>query len=241
MYDFVIVEDDLFTLDYIKRVVIYYSKIKKITFNIIACTNISDKFIKYIKNHYTKTIYLIDIDLPKTNGIELIKYIRRNINDWKSPILICSSYSAHIYELYTKKYQIFDFLIKDYNLKEALFKDIDLCLDVLKCSEKMFLYYKKKEYAIEYNLINFIKKEGRKICIVTENNVYYINKNLCSIKEKLPSCFIHSTKGVYINMRNVIEINWKDNFVLFKDGSFEHVISRSHKKELIDYFKDKNI
>ena len=102
--------------------------------------------------------------------------------------------------------------------------------------DKAYRYtYKNVEYAINYNHIDYIQREGRKVRIVTTNGNYYQNISINMIKNKLPSYFIQSTKGIIINIKNVSKIDWQKCNVVFKDNIKGYLVSKSHRKEIEGY------
>ena len=102
--------------------------------------------------------------------------------------------------------------------------------------ERVYRYiYKNIERAIPINNIDYIIREGRQTRIVTSDNDYFQNRSIKDIKNDLPDYFIYSNKGVLINYKNIDKIDWNNNKVYFKDGKSDYLVSRSHKKEIIEY------
>ena len=71
--------------------------------------------------------------------------------------------------------------------------------------------------------------------IVAKSELYYQNISINNIKKHFPDYFIISSKGILINMKNVDKIDWNTNYVYFKDGMRDYVVSKSHKKEIDNY------
>ena len=64
---------------------------------------------------------------------------------------------------------------------------------------------------------------------------YYQNISINRIKELLPNYFIISSKGILINLKNIDKIEWNNCLVYFKDGLNAYVVSKNHKKEIVNY------
>ena len=99
--------------------------------------------------------------------------------------------------------------------------------------EDVYRYtYKSVNYSINTNTIDYIKRDGRQIKLVTSNGEYYQNTSINKIKELLPDYFVLSSKGILINLRNIDKIDWNKYIVFFKDGINGFLVSKSHRKEI---------
>ena len=235
MLNFVIVEDNNIHRKKIHNVIVTSMMENKIEYKIYEFNDYSKSLIKYISNDLKDTIYILDLELPNGDGIDIARIIRNEYNNWISPIVIITAHTSLYYEVYKQRLQVLDFIGKCENIEKNLKENIDICLRMLN-KEKVYRYiYKNIEYTINISEIDFIQRDGRQIKIVTKGKIYYQNISIVDIMKYLPGYFIKSSKGTLINMKNVKEIDWTNLLVYFKDGLKDYLVSNSHKKEIINY------
>ena len=81
MIDFIIVEDNLYYLDESKKIIDKVMMNYDVDYEFIAY----DKYRKELLNKDNFKVYIISY---KKDSIELIKYIREELEDWKSLIIV---------------------------------------------------------------------------------------------------------------------------------------------------------
>ena len=238
MLNFIIVDDNKSQRKRNSNIVINNMMKNKIELNIVEIEDYNDKLIDIISNNSLDKVYILDIELPSLDGVEIARKIRYKYNDWNSPIIILTVHTSLYYEVYKQRLQILDFIPKFGSIDTSINEDIDICLRMLN-KEKVYKYiYKNVEYNIKLSDINFIQRDGRKTKIVTKNQTYYQNITINAIKSMLPTYFKISAKGTLINMRNIHEIDWNEMIVFFKYGTKDYVVTNSHKKEIENYEAD---
>ena len=235
MINFVIVEDNSFHRKKIHKIIFSSMLENKIDYKIFEFDDYTTKLKNFISKDEKDSIYILDLELPSGDGIEIARMIRNEYNNWISPIIIITAHTSLYYEVYKQRLQVLDFIGKCENIEKNLKENIDICLKMLN-KEKVYRYtYKNIEYTINLLQIDYFQREGRKTKIVTKNKVYYQNISISNIKKMLPEYFITSSKGILINMKNNKEIDWTNLIVYFKDGIKDYLVSNSHKKEILNY------
>lgn len=235
MINFVVVDDNTSHRKRIVSTIVSKMMSNQIDFNIDEFNDYSNQLLKTIKDEKRNTVYILDLELPSGDGIDLARYIRNECNNWISPIIIVTAHTSLYYEVYKQRLQLLDFIGKCNSVEENVAENIDICLRMLNI-EKVYRYiYKSVDYSIPIDSIDYIIREGRQTKIVTCNNNYYQNISIKDIKLLLPEYFICSNKGVLINFKNIDKIDWNKEIVYFKDGKSEYLVSRSHKKEIDEY------
>lgn len=238
MINFVVVDDNEQHRKKICDAIMSSMMSNQINFKINEFSDFDKKLTQYINNKEHISIYILDLELPKGDGIDIARTIRNKTNDWSSPIIIITAHESLYYEVYKQRLQILDFIPKFNFVEKSLSEDIDICLRMLN-KDKVYSYtYKNIAYNINLNSINYIQREGRRTKIVTKNKMYYQNITISEIKKLLPSYFLISAKGTILNMKNVYEIDWNKMIVHFVDGSKDYLITNSHKKEIEKYAID---
>lgn len=235
MIKFVIVEDNKRHAKKVKDIIVSFMMNNKIDFEFEMYTDNTKELRDFIKARKYDSIYILDLELPVGDGLEVARYIRNTVNDWKSPIIICTAHTSLLFEVYKQRLQILDFMGKCFDVDTMLRENLELCLKMLNKDTVLRFTYRNVEYTIEYNKINYIQRYGRKSMIITKEDKYYCNIPIRQIKNELPSFFLVSNKGTLINMKNVEKLNWNECCAYFKDNTFDYVISRKHKKELDSY------
>lgn len=235
MINFIIVEDNKLHREKIRKIIMSNMMSNKIDFDIAEFDDYNKNLLKYIKEDHENSIYILDLELPNGDGIDVAKIIRNKYNNWISPIIIITAHTSLYYEVYKQRLQILDFIGKCEDLKNNLSENINICMRMLNI-DKVYRYtYKNIEYTISLSQINYIQRDGRRTKIVTKKKEYFQNISISNIKDILPNYFKVSSKGTLINMKNISKIDWNTCKVYFKDNTSEYVVSKSHKKELSNY------
>lgn len=234
MVNFVVVDDNNLHRKKLINIIISKMMNNKIDFDIKEFSDYEKSLVKYIKNDKNRSIYILDLELPNGDGIEIARMIRDECNNWISPIIIITAHSSLYYEVYKQRLQVLDFIPKCSNIEKNLNENIDICLRMLNIDRVYRFIYKNIEYSINLMDINYIKRDGRGIRIITTDNEYFQNISVNNVKQILPSYFVLSTKGILINKKNVTKIDWNDLIVYFKDKSSGYLVSKTHKKELME-------
>lgn len=193
------------------------------------------------KNQINKDHYKIYIINCNSKTLKIMNYIRNELNDWTSMILITTN---NINEnLKNKRIMPVDIILKDKNYIFNLSNCIQIALNNYNNRPNSLKYnYKNIYYNINLSEIIYIEKEkDNKRCIInTKNNKYPILGNLPVIEKKLDKRFIKSSRSYLINMEQVQYYNTKDNIIVFKDGTELYEISRNKKRSIINYLRGIN-
>ena len=237
MINFVIVDDNNMHRKKVNNIIISIMMNNKINFNIQEFPDFDSDLFDYFKNPKPNSIYILDLELPNGDGIDIARKIRNEYNDWTSPIIVLTAHTSMYYEVYKQRLQILDFIGKSDNIEKNLNENISICLRMLNMDRIYRFTYKNTDYTIPINKIDYIQRDDRRIKVVCKNEVYYTIDTINAIKERFPSYFILSLKGTLINMHNVLKIDWNINKVYFNDVLSDYVVSKSHKKEIDNYGK----
>ncbi len=235
MVNYVIVDDNKSFRKKISDLVLSFMMKNKVDFKIIEFPDFNKDLEDYIKKDTNDTIYILDLELPNGDGIEIARLIRNKYNNWISPIIIITVHTSLYFEVYKQRLQVLDFIGKCDDIDKSLEENINICFKML-IKEKSYRYtYKSINYNIKLSTINYIQREGRKVKIVTERDNYYQNISINEIRKNFPSYFVLSAKGIIINLKNVNKIDWNDLKVYFKDGTEGYLVTKSHRKEIEEY------
>ena len=238
MLNIVVIDDNKLHREKICRIISNKINRDKNKCNIYEFADAGKNLVKYIKENSQKSVYFIDLELPKGDGIDIARLIRNEYNDWISPIIVITAHSSLYYEVYKQRYQVLDFISKFNDARKNIEENLDICYKILN-QERIYRYvYKNVDYSINFLSIDYIKRDGRQIVIVTDKEDYYQNISITDINKLLPSYFIISAKGIIINMKNIVKIDWNNCIAYFKDGKYGYLVSKTHKKEISSYEHD---
>ena len=235
MINFILVDDNDNHRKKVNNMIVSKMMNNKIEFKVHQFSDYSNELLKFIRLNKEDCIYILDLELPNGDGIDIARMIRNDTNNWINPIIILTAHSSLYYEVYKQRLQILDFIGKCEDVKTNLSENIDICLRMLN-KDKVYRYtYTSIDYTIPLNLTNYIQRHDRSYGIVTKDDKYFQNISINIIKEELPTYFIPSSKGTLINLKNVRKIDWNNYMVYFKDGTSGYLVSKSHKKEIDSY------
>jgi len=235
MVNFVIVEDNRSHKNNIKNIIMSFMMKNKLEFCIKEFADYTKELVTFIKNRKEDTVYILDLELPSGDGIDIARLIRNVHNDWRSPIIICTAHTSLAYEVYKQRLQVLDFVGKCFNVEKCIKESLEICLKMLNIFSCYRYTYHNIEYCVSYDDIDYIQRDDRRTLISTKSNKYYQNISINNIKKMIPKYFVSSAKGTLINMKNVKRIDWNDMKVYFKDNDSGYMVSQSHKKEIMKY------
>lgn len=233
LYNFIIVDDDKYFLNLIKN------KVKKVIDENNYHCNISI-FNDYNKDFYNclyefkeNKIYILDIEVPSRNGIEVAREIRKL--DLNCKIIFISAFEIEYSRLILKSNTEYYASI----LKENIENEFELKLtNLLKSRASKILKFvvDNNLFFVEEEDIIYIAYIDRKCFINTNFCTFSINKSLNEIYSMLSSYFLYSHKACIINMRKVIDYSVNPNEIIFSNGKRIDLISRKYIKVIDDYY-----
>ena len=191
--------------------------------------------LKKNNDEYFK-IYILNQTNISKSGLEVAKYIREKLDDWKSIIIFISNTNEYKLNILTKRLYVLDYILIE-NIKYDLKELINICLKNYDSRPKELNYkYKSINYNIPFKDIIYIEKEqDNKRCIIhTLKDDYYIQSTLSKLISNLDDRFIKSSKSYIINIEQVLQYNTKENIITFNNKKQIFEISRNMKKEIIN-------
>lgn len=180
-------------------------------------------------------LYLLDIEMPEINGIELAKKIRKR--DIKALFIFLTNHSQYVMDVF--EVVTFDYIMKPvtYEKLEAMLVKTVRYLDMVK---KIFTFrFRKNCYQVFCDEIFYILKKGRKALIYTKSEVYNANMTMEEIWKQLDErTFFQINKSCIINMEYMKTMD--GNEVILKNGErFWVVRPQRHdlKKKHMEFIK----
>ena len=219
MYSIILVEDDYMQRDILKKMII--SKYEAI--EIYEAD--SESSALEIINKYEINIFLIDISLKESSGLDLATKIR-NIPKYElSPLIFLTTHVDYMLQAF-KQIHCYDYIIKPYN-KE----------DVLAMLNKFITYGNGQLNNIEEEII---QEDDKEVIITLKNGIYVGIKinDIFFIEVKGKNCDINTINGMYIanniSLKKILEmINCE--FIAQSHRAFAININYMLKVEKLDF------
>ena len=233
MIDFIMIEDDLYYLNETKTIIDKVMMNYDINYNFIAY----DKYRKELINKDNFKVYIISY---KEDTIELIKYVREELNDWKSLIIIIYKNTEEKNQVLKENLFIVDYINKRKYFEEKMLRNIQICLKNYDQRPNSLKYiYKNILYNIEFHKILYIEKEqDNKRCIIyTKNKKYYIPGTLTQLLNILDNRFIKISRSFIVNREQLSSYDIKSNIITFKNNIKLNGVSRNNKKVIINHIR----
>lgn len=240
MIDFIICEDNTVLSKKYKLIIEKFMMNHDIDYKYKIFSEYDKKWKDYIEKSNGFKIYILDIKTPKGSGLDAARYIREELDDWNSMIIIVTSYQEYKYEALGKRLMLVDFINKLDNCDNRLMEAINICLKNYNNKQKALHFkYKNIVYNIEFkDIITIEKEQDNKRCLITTTyNEVYIPGTLNTILSKLDNRFFKCHRSVIINLEQIKYYNRKSNTIVFKNNLETNAISRNKKKEIINYVR----
>ncbi len=188
-------------------------------FNSVTIASDGDEaYTLYIENQNKIDLIITDINMPNTDGITLVKYIREY--NKKIPIIIISAYTDTDYLLDSIELNIVKYITKPFTTQKII-SLLDKLLDIFNLSSKItiskdiILSCEENILIIDKESIKLTKKESIFLKLLSENRVVTysmmydymwdydktpssdaIKSFIRKIKKKLPKGFIKNKQNV---------------------------------------------
>ena len=228
----------------------YAEKYKKVICKLLGPTNLNYKITEINEyNDETKLkldktdgnkIYILDIEVPGKNGLELARKIRKE-GDWTSPIIIVTSHDEFKNVGYTGKILMLNFISKNEDLEKDLYDTLEVALEISMSSKSLCYSNKGEFYQILYPDILYIEKSlNDNICyVVTKNSIYTVRKTIKELEKQLSEDrnFVKTHRSCIVNLRNTKYIDFENNKIVFINKEID-LLSRSNRKLLKERMKE---
>ena len=240
--NFIIYEDIKKYTDIYKKIILKLMGANNLNYNVLEIT----QYDKNTKNNLLKLkgnkIYLLDIEVPGKDGIELAREIRKS-GDWISPIIIISSHDEFKSVGYTRKILMLDFISKKKNIERNLYEALTLAQEILLKKKSLCFKEKGEIFQIPLDEIFYIEKSlnDNLSLIVTENTTYKVRSTIQKLEEELSETtdFFRAHRSYLVNIKNIRHINFDEGEIDFANHKLA-LLSRANKKKLkdkINYFQ----
>lgn len=203
-----------------------YQQLKERKLDIKSFFNAEDLW-EYLRKNRCDLI-ILDIELVKMNGVELGHLIRTELKDNIIKIVYISAKNCYDRQLFDV--QPLNFLQKPID-KEKLFKMVDLTVELLSSSERVFVFESKQgTLRIKFNDILYFESFDHYFKIATKSGDYEFKSTMSEIKEQISEArFVQVHRSYIINYDNTSHIKYEEVTMLNGDVIS---VSRDRRKEV---------
>jgi len=196
-------------------------------------------FFDAIRNIKGFNIYILSEDIFIDNGLECSKFIRYELEDWNSVIILVTKHNEIRNEIINNRLFIFDLICKNFYFEKILRQDLD---NVRKYyyNRHNFLTFESNKVIkkIDFRNIDMIikEKDSKKCIIKTSLGIFYTSESLNSVSQRLDKRFIKINRGCIVNEDKIVEYNITENKLTLKNGITSYDISRENKRKISSKF-----
>lgn len=235
MYNIMICEPDMLSIELFKAYIITVSKEYHIKISLVVVNNIKRAKEKMLE----KSIDIIfwNFELVNRNNDflkdrEVCQYIKKTVN------VFVGKENIEMREVL--KYPIFTWLTQPFEM-EMMYSVIlrairQVC--ILKNTERQPPFYITMDnikYRIEVDNIIYVEKEGYKSKIQLKEKVYYVYESIKSLAERLDSQFLQIHQSIIVNSNEIDSVS--KNRIYLKNG-IDFPIGRTYAKRVRIYMKN---
>ena len=218
MINFIVCEDNDIVLNKNINTINNIMFSNNIEYKIYSFKNYTEELQNLIDNNFDNKIYVLDIELEDSSGIDIARKIRKN--DWSSLIIFSTAHFELFPQVFSDKLMIFDYITKFDDYENNLSNSLKKCLDIITHNNTINFKSESEYHNVKLNTILYLTydKYSRKTIIKTLNNKYYVNNTLSSFENSLNQSFKRINRSYIVNMLNVKNINYKEKMIEFYNG-----------------------
>lgn len=172
MINFIVCDDEKEIVEKVKIILMKIAFQANIEYKIHAFNSYDESFMQTMNSNLENKIYILDIEVEDSSGLEVAKQIREK--DWKSIIIILT---AH-YELETLAYKskilLLDFISKYELYDEKIYNIIKLCIERKLNDDKLKIKTKNGIERIDYIDLYLGSLLNMMFCVIIVKKVFGI-------------------------------------------------------------------
>lgn len=199
-----------------------------------------NSFYKTINNLEGFNVYILDIETKNGSGLDATRYIREELDDWNSVIILVTAHNELKYEALGNRLFLLDFINKFDNYENKLKEDLKRTIKNYDNRKKCLTFECNRIIKkIDFRHIVIISKEkdSKKCEIITTYGNYEMHNTINNIIKQLDERFIKINRSMIVNTDQIIEYDSSENKLTLKNGIVTFEISRDYKKKVIEIVK----
>lgn len=239
MTDILICDDNEKTLEKVCECVYDVLKEKSYKYKILSFHDYDSRFKSLIKQPNSPHVYILDIETPSNDRVDIIRKIRER--DRQSEIIIITAHEEYEYEIIRLMFSVLVVISKKgNNFLNRVAEALEIALVTVRERTIKYTYMSEdstKNIPCDDILYVSTVKNERKVQIVTSYKVFYVKESLSSVVAKLDRSIVQTHLSCYVNINNVINVDYKNNIIYFNNKIKTHLLSRNYKKNLKERLK----
>lgn len=233
MINFIICDDNEFFLMEIYNVVSNFCLKRNISFKIFVFSDYNNDFFEVMKKELDNKIYILDIETPSGNGIDIAKKIRNK--DLNLFLIFISSYTKkYVNQVVSSDTMFIGYISKRKNYNEELEKKLKKIFNL--GFRRNVIRFKDQGVIYIFDMRNIIYIEAdskkRRSIIHTKNSTIEVRLTLKKLKQILDYRFEYSHRSCIINHEQIFYIDTIVKVIKFKDGNTISLLSDSFIKKI---------
>ena len=186
-------------------------------------------FLRDLNGGIYYDIYLLDVEMPQMNGLEVAKNIRKKYNE---PIIIyITNYADYAIEAF--EVNAYRYILKK-NIEEKLLEAYNVLLvKKTNASENVYMIKSKNSLVrIPYRNIIYLQKDGKYVSVVHKDGKNRVRMSLEEVVFELKSEeFVFIDRSFVVNIKNIISLKCQQ--LKMVDGSIL-TISKPRLQQVIN-------
>ena len=196
-----ICDDGEHTCEELERMLLHYGKENEIQMEIEVWRSGIELQRHLEQQEEVLDILFLDIEMPGLNGIEVGKYIRKELEDRNMKLIYISGKTVYAMELF--QVQPLNFLVKPL-CQEKIDEVMNLALELIGIEQGKFRFQKGKNYySVSYREIKYFYSVGREIHLVMENREESFYGKLKEVKMELSKDYIQIHQSYIVNKKYI--------------------------------------
>ena len=209
MLKFVVCEDKQETLEQMCHIVTKVMMNYEMDYKIEKFTEYNKKFKEVINDKNNLKVYILDIELSLTSGLEIASEIRED--DDLSPIVFVTAHSECKNDIFYSRLNAIDFISKYNRYQERLEETIEYIIQKMYKNKTLCFSYNHVCSKILFKEINYIEKaplQNKCIIHLTNGEEKFITKSIVKLKDDLGPMFYQTHKSCVVNIDNIRNIEF---------------------------------
>lgn len=196
-----ICDDGEHTCEELERMLLHYGKENEIQMELEVWRSGTELQRHLERQEEALDILFLDIEMPGLNGIEVGKYIRKELEDRNMKLIYISGKTVYAMELF--QVQPLNFLVKPL-CQEKIDDVMNLALELIGIEQGKFRFQKGKNYySVSYGEIQYFYSVGREIHLVMENREESFYGKLKEVKQGLSKDYIQIHQSYIVNKKYI--------------------------------------
>ncbi len=192
-------------------------------------TNVSDA-ISFLKKNKSIDLILLDIELPKINGLEFL-----NTVDLTPKVIVVSGKKDYAFDAFDRN--VVDYLIKPVNYERFLKAVNKIKLISANPSENdqnrgfIFVRVKNRLQKVAFDEIEFAEANADYVSISTKDKKFMVHSSMKNIESKLPAqLFVRVHRSFIVNLDKITTLEENTIYI----GSLAFPVGRLYKEHVLE-------